>query len=260
MRRADRLPHAATGGRCSASRDLRVRRGGPHPGAGRALSGPRDLRVYPAGRYGGAAICPRARRRLGRRIDERPPEPLDAALIFAPVGALVPTALAATRKGGSVVCGGIHMSDIPAFPYALLWEERVVRSVANLTRRDAEEFWPSPRPPASRRRRRPIRSPTRTARCPICAAAPQGAAVLVRRLEPDRPAGRALSAGLIRAQPGGQPDGRLTVCIDSDLPRQIRVHAVVQPAIWIGFRMARENFPRSFYGFGRLRPRAHNVP
>lgn len=72
--------------------------------------------------------------------DERPPEPLDAAMIFAPVGALVPAALAATRKGGTVVCGGIHMSDIPAFPYRLLWEERVVRSVANLTRRDAEEF------------------------------------------------------------------------------------------------------------------------
>jgi alcohol dehydrogenase, propanol-preferring len=72
--------------------------------------------------------------------DEKPSEPLDAALIFAPVGALVPAALAATRKGGTVVCGGIHMSDIPAFPYALLWEERVIRSVANLTRRDAEEF------------------------------------------------------------------------------------------------------------------------
>jgi propanol-preferring alcohol dehydrogenase len=71
---------------------------------------------------------------------EKPPAPLDAALIFAPVGALVPLALAATRKGGAVVCGGIHMSDIPAFPYRLLWEERVVRSVANLTRRDAEEF------------------------------------------------------------------------------------------------------------------------
>jgi propanol-preferring alcohol dehydrogenase len=72
--------------------------------------------------------------------DETPPEPLDAALIFAPVGALVPAALAATRKGGTVVCGGIHMSDIPSFPYRLLWEERVVRSVANLTRQDAEEF------------------------------------------------------------------------------------------------------------------------
>ncbi len=70
----------------------------------------------------------------------RPPEALDAALIFAPVGALVPAALAATRKGGVVVCAGIHMSDIPAFPYRLLWEERVIRSVANLTRRDGEEF------------------------------------------------------------------------------------------------------------------------
>src|SRR6266481_2932696 len=69
-----------------------------------------------------------------------PPEPLDAALIFAPVGALVPAALAATRKGGTVVCGGIHMSDIPSFPYRIMWEERILRSVANLTRRDAEEF------------------------------------------------------------------------------------------------------------------------
>ncbi len=72
--------------------------------------------------------------------DEAPPEQLDAALIFAPVGALVPAALAATAKGGSVVCAGIHMSDIPSFPYSILWEERIVRSVANLTRRDGEEF------------------------------------------------------------------------------------------------------------------------
>ncbi len=72
--------------------------------------------------------------------DERPPQPLDAALVFAPVGALVPLALKAVRKGGVVVLGGIHMSEIPAMPYALLWEERVIRSVANLTRRDAEEF------------------------------------------------------------------------------------------------------------------------
>jgi propanol-preferring alcohol dehydrogenase len=70
----------------------------------------------------------------------RPPEELDAALIFAPVGALVPASLAAVRKGGTVVCAGIHMSDIPAFPYRLLWEERVIRSVANLTRQDGEEF------------------------------------------------------------------------------------------------------------------------
>lgn len=72
--------------------------------------------------------------------DEAPPEPLDAAIIFAPVGALVPRALAAVRKGGRVVCGGIHMSDIPAFPYRLLWEERQILSVANLTREDAVEF------------------------------------------------------------------------------------------------------------------------
>ena len=73
--------------------------------------------------------------------DERPPVALDAAIIFAPVGALVPLALAAVRKGGRVVCGGIHMSDIPAFPYRLLWEERELCSVANLTRADAAEFF-----------------------------------------------------------------------------------------------------------------------
>jgi propanol-preferring alcohol dehydrogenase len=71
---------------------------------------------------------------------QSPPESLDAALVFAPVGPLVVEALKATNKGGVVVCGGIHMSDIPAFPYTLLWEERVIRSVANLTRRDGEEF------------------------------------------------------------------------------------------------------------------------
>jgi alcohol dehydrogenase, propanol-preferring len=71
---------------------------------------------------------------------ERPPEELDAALIFAPVGALIPAALEAVTKGGVVVAGGIHMSDIPSFPYRILWGERVVRSVANLTRADAEEF------------------------------------------------------------------------------------------------------------------------
>ena len=72
--------------------------------------------------------------------DERPPVPLDAAIIFAPSGPLVPAALRAVAKGGTVVCAGIHMSDIPAFPYEILWGERVVRSVANLTRRDGEEF------------------------------------------------------------------------------------------------------------------------
>lgn len=82
--------------------------------------------------------------RMGARwaggSDSLPPEALDAALIFAPVGALVPAALRSVRKGGTVVCGGIHMSDIPSFPYHSLWEERVIRSVANLTRQDGEEL------------------------------------------------------------------------------------------------------------------------
>ena len=73
---------------------------------------------------------------------ERPPRELDAAIIFAPVGELVPAALSALRKGGTVVCGGIHMSDIPAFPYALLWGERRLVSVANLTRQDAADYLP----------------------------------------------------------------------------------------------------------------------
>ena len=83
-------------------------------------------------------------RRLGAvwagGADELPPEPLDAAIIFAPVGPLVPAALRAVDRGGVVVCAGIHMSDIPSFPYSILWEERVIRSVANLTRTDGEEF------------------------------------------------------------------------------------------------------------------------
>jgi alcohol dehydrogenase, propanol-preferring len=72
--------------------------------------------------------------------DEIPTEPLDAAIIFAPVGALVPAALRAVRKGGTVVCAGIHMSDIPSFPYHLMWGERQLRSVANLTRQDGQDF------------------------------------------------------------------------------------------------------------------------
>jgi len=72
--------------------------------------------------------------------DQMPPRPLDAAIIFAPVGSLIPAALRATAKGGIIVCGGIHMSDIPSFPYEILWEERVLRSVANLTRQDGIEF------------------------------------------------------------------------------------------------------------------------
>jgi len=72
--------------------------------------------------------------------DEAPPEPLDAAIVYATVGDLVPTALKAVRKGGRVVCAGIHMSDIPSFPYGILWEERALLSVANLTRQDGIDF------------------------------------------------------------------------------------------------------------------------
>ena len=94
----------------------------------------------------------------------QPPEELDAAIIFAPAGELVPAALAAVAKGGIVVCAGIHMSDIPSFPYELLWGERVVRSVANLTRRDGEEFLAlAPRVPVRTGSRR-SRSSARTRR------------------------------------------------------------------------------------------------
>jgi len=100
-------------------------------------------RVYAFTRGGDAAAQAFARS-LGAvwagGSEEMPPEPLDAAIIFAPVGALVPLALKAVKKGGRVVCGGIHMSDIPSFPYRLLWEERSIVSVANLTRADAREF------------------------------------------------------------------------------------------------------------------------
>jgi propanol-preferring alcohol dehydrogenase len=102
-----------------------------------------DRRVHAFTRAGDAAAQAFARS-LGAvwagGSDEAPPEPLDAAIIFAPVGALVPLALKAVKKGGRVVCAGIHMSDIPDFPYALLWEERHLMSVANLTRADAREF------------------------------------------------------------------------------------------------------------------------
>jgi len=100
--------------------------------------------VYAFTRPGGQATQAFARQ-LGAvwagSSDEAPPKELDAALIFAPVGALVPAALRAVRKGGSVVCGGIHMSDIPGFPYELLWGERILRSVANLTRADGQDFF-----------------------------------------------------------------------------------------------------------------------
>ncbi len=112
--------------------------------------------------------------------DQLPPEPLDAALIFAPVGALVPAALVATRKGGTVVAGGIHMSDIPSFPYRILWEERALRSVANLTRRDAEEFLALA--PKARIRTKTVTYPLASANQALADlrnGALQGAAVLV---------------------------------------------------------------------------------
>lgn len=102
-------------------------------------------RVYAFVRPGDAAAA-RFAQELGAHwvggSDEQPPEELDAALLYAPVGELVPAALRAVGPGGSVVCAGIHMSEIPAFPYEILWRERQLRSVANLTRRDAEEFLP----------------------------------------------------------------------------------------------------------------------
>ncbi len=97
-----------------------------------AFTSPGDLAAQDFARATGAAWAAGS--------DVAAPEPLDAALIFAPVGALVPKALRDLKKGGAVICGGIHMSDIPAFPYADLWGERQIRSVANLTRRDGEEF------------------------------------------------------------------------------------------------------------------------
>lgn len=90
-----------------------------------------------------------------------PPEELEAAIIFAPAGELVPAALRAVAKGGVVVCGGIHMSDIPSFPYEILWGERSIRSVANLTRRDGEEF-------LALAPRVPVRTEVQT--CPLSAA------------------------------------------------------------------------------------------
>jgi propanol-preferring alcohol dehydrogenase len=103
----------------------------------------RDMEVYAFTRPGdvtGQAFARSLGATWSGGSDQRPPVQLDAAIIFAPVGSLVPLALQAVRPGGRVVCGGIYMSDIPAFPYSSLWEERIIRSVANLTRQDGEEF------------------------------------------------------------------------------------------------------------------------
>jgi alcohol dehydrogenase, propanol-preferring len=111
--------------------------------------------------------------------EELPPEPLDASILFAPVGALVPAALRATAPGGVVVCGGIHMSDIPSFPYALLWGERVVRSVANLTRQDGLEFLAlAPKVPVHTQVQRYPLSAANQALADLRAGRVQGAAVL----------------------------------------------------------------------------------
>ncbi|WAC29506.1 zinc-dependent alcohol dehydrogenase family protein [Ancylobacter sp. SL191] len=122
--------------------------------------------------------------------EEAPPAPLDAALIFAPVGALVPAALKAVRKGGRVVCGGIHMSDIPSFPYSILWEERQLLSVANLTREDATEFLALA--PVAGVRARTVTYPLARANealADLRAGRFQGAAVLLPGLStPDTPA------------------------------------------------------------------------
>src|ERR1700737_636488 len=111
--------------------------------------------------------------------DEMPPEKLDAAIIFAPVGALVPAALRALVKGGAVVCGGIHMSDIPSFPYVDLWNERVITSVANLTRREGEEFLKlAPRVPVKTKVEAFPLEEANTALEKFCAGKLSGAAVL----------------------------------------------------------------------------------
>jgi propanol-preferring alcohol dehydrogenase len=89
----------------------------------------------------GQAFAKKLGARWSGSSDDTPPEPLDCAIIYAPVGALVPAALRAVRKGGRVVCAGIHMSDIPSFPYEILWHERELKSVANLTRQDGEDFF-----------------------------------------------------------------------------------------------------------------------
>ena len=121
---------------------------------------------------------------------ETPPEPLDAAILFAPVGELVPAALRAVERGGTVVCAGIHMSDIPSFPYRILWEERVVRSVANLTRSDGEEFLAlaPTRAGPDRGRGVPARRGERGARASARRPRP-GSGRLGPRVDPDRRAG-----------------------------------------------------------------------
>lgn len=124
--------------------------------------------------------------------DESPPEPLDAAIIFAPAGELVPAALRALAKGGVLVCGGIHMSDIPSFPYDILWGERVIRSVANLTRQDGTEFLAlAPQVPVRTEVRLYPLEAANQALADLREGRLQGAAVLT--MDPDVPTGRETS-------------------------------------------------------------------
>lgn len=141
MRRPHRLAVAQDGWRCEVAGIIRLRRGGSYHCSGCKWQG---RRIFAFTREGDAQAQAFARS-LGAEwaaaSDETPPEPLDAAIIFAPVGALVPQAFKSVRKGGRVVCAGIHMSDLPSFPYRLLWEERQILSVANLTRDDGDSFF-----------------------------------------------------------------------------------------------------------------------
>jgi propanol-preferring alcohol dehydrogenase len=140
VRRADRLPRAAHGRRRAARRHLRLRCGGPHRRPGAEVPGTRVPAFTRAGDTASQAFARELGATWAGGTDEATPVPLDAALIFAPSGPLVPLALRRVTKGGRVVCAGIHMSEIPAFPYEILWGERSIHSVANLTRRDGIEF------------------------------------------------------------------------------------------------------------------------
>ena len=141
----------------------------------------RDVYAFTrAGDASGQAFARSLGARWAGTGDETPPEPLDAALIFAPSGALVPRALRATAPGGTVVCAGIHMSDIPSFPYEDLWHERTLRSVANLTRADGAAFLAlAPRIPIRTRVTAYPLSDAEQALADLRAGAFEGAAVLV---------------------------------------------------------------------------------
>jgi propanol-preferring alcohol dehydrogenase len=129
------------GRRGQASRHLRLRCRRAHYCPGGALAGAFGLCIHADGDVEAQRLAISLGADWAGGSEARPPAWLDAAIIYAPVGALVPLALRAVRKGGRVVCAGIHMSDIPSFPYNILWEERQLLSVANLTRNDGIEFF-----------------------------------------------------------------------------------------------------------------------